>query len=52
MLAIRRGKRWICDPDEDTKVMPGDILIGRGTRTALDYLKEIARGNIKVMPNE
>ena len=52
VLAIRRGKRWIFDPDEDTKVMPGDILIGRGTRTALDYLKEIARGNIKVMPNE
>jgi len=52
VLAIRRGKRWIFDPDEDTKIMPGDILIGRGTRTALDYLKEIARGNIKVMPNE
>ena len=52
ILAIRRGKRWIFDPDEDMKIMPGDILIGRGTRTALDYLKEIARGNIKVMPNE
>lgn len=52
VLAIRRGKRWIFDPDENTKIMPGDILIGRGTRTALDYLKEIARGNIKVMPNE
>ncbi|AMQ17741.1 potassium channel family protein [Thermococcus peptonophilus] len=52
IIAIRRGKRWIFDPDEDTKIMPGDILIGRGTRTALDYLKEIARGNIKVMPNE
>jgi uncharacterized protein with PhoU and TrkA domain len=52
VIAIRRGKRWIFDPDEDTKVFPNDILIGRGTRTALDYLKEIARGNIKVMPNE
>ena len=52
ILAVRRGKRWIFDPDEDMKIMPGDILIGRGTRTALDYLKEIARGNIKVMPNE
>ena len=51
VAAIRRGKRWIFDPDEDTKIMPGDILIGRGTRTALDYLKEIARGNIKVVPN-
>ncbi len=52
IIAIRRGKRWIFDPDEDTKILPGDILIGRGTRTALDYLKEIARGNIKVMTNE
>ncbi len=51
VIAIRRGKRWIFDPDEDTKLMPGDIIIGRGTRTALDYLKEIARGVIKVMPN-
>nr|WP_245250408.1 TrkA C-terminal domain-containing protein [Thermococcus stetteri] len=52
IIAIRRGKRWIFDPDENTKIMPGDILIGRGTRTALDYLKEIARGNIKVVSNE
>jgi len=52
VIAIRRGKRWIFDPDEDTKIMPGDIIIGRGTRTALEYLKEIARGIIKVMPNE
>ncbi|ASJ07503.1 potassium channel family protein [Thermococcus pacificus] len=52
VIAIRRGKRWIFDPDEDTKIMPGDIIIGRGTRTALDYLREIARGVIKVMSNE
>jgi len=51
VIAIRRGKRWIFDPDEDTRIMPGDIIIGRGTRTALDYLKELARGVIKVMPN-
>ncbi|NJF25911.1 potassium channel family protein [Thermococcus sp. Bubb.Bath] len=51
VIAIRRGKRWLFDPDEDTGIMPGDILIGRGTRTALDYLKELARGVLKVMPN-
>ncbi len=51
VIAVRRGKRWIFDPDEDTKLMPGDIIIGRGTRTALDYLKELARGVIKVMNN-
>jgi len=52
VIAIRRGKRWIFDPDEDTKIMPGDILIGRGTKTALDYLKEVARGIIKVIRHE
>ncbi|WP_456444191.1 potassium channel family protein [Thermococcus sp.] len=51
VIAIRRGKRWLFDPDEDTRLMSGDILIGRGTRTALEYLKELARGVIKVMPN-
>ncbi len=52
IIAIRRGKRWIFDPDEDTKIMPNDIIIGRGTMTALETLKEIARGIIKVMSNE
>ena len=52
VVAVRRGKRWIFDPDGDFKVFPGDILIGRGTATSIDYLKEIARGNIKVMSNE
>jgi len=52
VIAVRRGKRWIFDPDGDFKVFPGDILIGRGTRTSIEYLKEIARGNIKVMGNE
>ncbi len=51
VAAIRRGRRWIFDPDEDTKIMPGDIIIGRGTRTALEYLKEIAKGILKVMGN-
>jgi len=52
VIAIRRGKRWIFNPEGDTKIFPNDILIGRGTRTALDYLKEISRGVIKVVKNE
>ncbi|HDZ35508.1 MAG TPA: potassium channel family protein [Thermococcus sp.] len=52
IIAVRRGKRWIFDPDGDFKIFPGDILIGRGTNTSIEYLKEIARGNIKVMGNE
>ncbi|WP_297508686.1 TrkA C-terminal domain-containing protein [Thermococcus sp.] len=49
VIAIRRGKRWIFDPDEDTKIFPNDTLIARGTRTALERLKEIARGVLKVV---
>ncbi|WP_297501736.1 TrkA C-terminal domain-containing protein, partial [Thermococcus sp.] len=49
VIAIRRGKRWIFNPDEDTKIFPNDTLIARGTRTALERLKEIARGVLKVV---
>uniref|UniRef100_UPI0026170CF5 potassium channel family protein n=1 Tax=Thermococcus sp. TaxID=35749 RepID=UPI0026170CF5 len=27
VIAIRRGKRWIFNPDEDTKIFPNDTLI-------------------------
>ena len=52
ILAVRRGKRWLFDPDGDFKILAGDVLIGRGTQTSVDYLKEIARGIIKVVGNE
>ncbi len=52
ILAVRRGKRWIFGPDGDFKILAGDVLIGRGTQTSIDYLKEIARGIIKVIGNE
>ncbi len=52
ILAVRRGKRWLFDPDGDFKILAGDVLIGRGTQTSIDYLKEIARGIIKVIGNE
>jgi len=52
ILAVRRGKRWLFDPDGDFKILAGDVLIGRGTQTSIDYLKEIARGVIKVIGNE
>ncbi|GAB6101386.1 potassium channel family protein [Thermococcus atlanticus] len=52
VLAVRRGKRWLFDPDGDFKILAGDVLIGRGTQTSVDYLKEIARGIIKVVGNE
>lgn len=52
LIAVRRGKRWIFAPDGDFKIMARDVLIGRGTQTSIDYLKELARGVIKVVGNE
>ncbi|CAB49140.1 potassium channel family protein [Pyrococcus abyssi] len=52
IIAVRRGKRWIFGPDESFKIRAGDILIGRGTRTSIEHLKEIARGAIRVVGNE
>lgn len=52
IIAVRRGKRWIFGPNENFKIRAGDVLIGRGTRTSIDHLKEIARGAIRVIGNE
>ncbi|RKX46642.1 MAG: potassium channel protein [Thermotogae bacterium] len=52
IIAVKRGKRWIFAPDKDFKIKPGDILIGRGTHTSVEHLKEIARGIIRVVGDE
>jgi len=52
IIAVRRGKRWIFAPDGDFKILVNDVLIGRGTQTSIDSLKEISRGIIKVIGNE
>ncbi|MCD6368155.1 MAG: potassium channel protein, partial [Candidatus Aenigmarchaeota archaeon] len=31
VIAIRRGKRWIFDPQKNTRIKPGDVLICIGT---------------------
>ena len=52
IIAVKRGKRWIFAPDKNFKIKPGDILIGRGTHTSVEHLKEIARGIIRVVGDE
>ncbi|RJS84120.1 hypothetical protein CW702_02895 [Candidatus Bathyarchaeota archaeon] len=39
IIAIRRGRRWIIDPDEDEKIQVGDILIARGAQSGIDELR-------------
>ncbi len=38
-VAIRRGKDWIIDPDGDETMLPGDVLILRGTPDGIAELR-------------
>jgi uncharacterized protein with PhoU and TrkA domain len=42
VIAIRRGKGWIYDPDRTTRVEKGDILISRGPEAGADILTRMA----------
>jgi uncharacterized protein with PhoU and TrkA domain len=46
IIAIRRNKDWILDPDENTRVFLGDILITRGAPTGIKEFKDIAEGKL------
>ena len=42
VVAIRRGKEWIIDPDGDEVMMPDDILILRGPSDGIQELRGLA----------
>ena len=42
VVAIRRGKDWIIDPDGDEVVLPDDVLILRGAPGGIAELRELA----------
>jgi uncharacterized protein with PhoU and TrkA domain len=42
VIAIRRGKGWIYDPDKTTRVESEDILISRGPEAGEEILSEMA----------
>lgn len=54
IIAIKRGKRWIYDPEEETKLKAGDTLIVRGTDDGYEVLRSFANGDEKwpVYPDE
>lgn len=39
VIAVKRGKRWIYDPDGDIKLKGGDLLIVRGTEDGFETLR-------------
>ncbi len=47
VIAIRRQREWIIDPDEKEKIMEGDVLIARGAPHGIDELKALAAAKIK-----
>lgn len=44
IIAIKRGKRWIYDPEDDTRLKGGDILIVRGTQDGFETLRRFTSG--------
>lgn len=42
VVAIRRTKDWIIDPDGDETMMPEDVLILRGAPAGINELRELA----------
>ncbi len=46
IIAIRRNKDWILDPDETSRVFLEDILITRGAPMGIKEFKDIAEGKL------
>jgi uncharacterized protein with PhoU and TrkA domain len=42
VVAIRRGREWIIDPDGDEVLLPDDVLILRGAREGIAEVRELA----------
>jgi uncharacterized protein with PhoU and TrkA domain len=42
VVAIRRGREWMIDPDGDDVFVPDDVLILRGNRNGIAELRELA----------
>ncbi len=49
VIAIRRKREWIIDPEDKEKILEGDVLIARGAPHGIDELKAIASGKLKKM---
>jgi len=46
IIAIRRNKDWILDPEDTERVLQGDILITRGTSLGIEKFKDLAEGEL------
>jgi uncharacterized protein with PhoU and TrkA domain len=46
IIAIRRNKKWIIDPEESEAIKEGDVLIVRGAPQGIKEIKGVAKGTI------
>jgi len=47
IIAIKRGKRWLYDPEGEVSLKSGDTLIVRGTEDGYELLKSYVLGDAK-----
>lgn len=47
VIAIRRNKDWMINPEETERIKCGDILIARGAPSGTKELKELAEGKLR-----
>jgi uncharacterized protein with PhoU and TrkA domain len=52
IIAIRRNKDWIINPDETERVFPGDTLITRGAPLGIKEFKDLAEGRLKQLEEQ
>ncbi len=47
IIAIRRHKDWIIDPEDAEQIKGGDILIARGAPSGIKEFKELVEGKLR-----
>jgi uncharacterized protein with PhoU and TrkA domain len=47
VVAIKRDRKYIYGPDQDTIVLVGDTLVVRGPRDGEEYFKDLASGRVR-----
>jgi uncharacterized protein with PhoU and TrkA domain len=45
VIAVKRNKKWLYDPEDSTVLKSGDRLIVRGVMDGFEHLKKLAEGN-------
>ncbi|MEA2089971.1 MAG: TrkA C-terminal domain-containing protein [Thermoproteota archaeon] len=52
VIAIRRAKKWLINPENDEKIEADDVLITRGAPLGSEELKGLAEGTIQKLEEE